>query len=268
MPEMPAQTRRPLIDAAGHNRYRQGALLERTADPMNASEQYVIAPPPRPSIAVAGTPGRFPVRRIWCVGRNYIEHIREMGQDERAPPFFFAKPADALVPDGSTVPYPPLTKDLHFEIELVVALRSGGRNLTPERALDLIYGYAVGIDLTRRDLQIASRDVKRPWEIGKAFDASAPCGALRPAVEIGHPTKGPIRLSVNGTVRQDGNLDQLIWSVPEIIAQLSTQVALAPGDVIFTGTPAGVAATVPGDTLACEIAGVGTLKVTIGPPLA
>ncbi len=178
------------------------------------SDQYVIAPPPQPSIAVAGISGRFPVRRIWCVGRNYIEHIREMGQDERAPPFFFAKPADALVPDGSTVPYPPLTKDLHFEIELVVALKGGGRNLAPERALDLIYGYGVGIDLTRRDLQIASRDLKRPWEIGKAFDASAPCGALRPASEIGHPNKGRIYLKVNGTVRQDGDLEQMIWNVP------------------------------------------------------
>jgi len=234
---------------------------------MNATA-FVIPAPPQAAIPVAGESKSFPVRRIWCVGRNYLEHIREMGNDERAPPFFFAKHADMLAPDGATIPYPPLTKDLHHEVELIVAMKSGGLNIPADKALDHVYGYAVGIDLTRRDLQIASRDVKRPWEIGKAFDASAPCGALRPAVEIGHPTKGPIRLSVNGTVRQDGNLDQLIWSVPEIIAQLSTQVALAPGDVIFTGTPAGVAATVPGDTLACEIAGVGTLKVTIGPPLA
>src|SRR5690242_20025938 len=145
------------------------------------SNEYVIAPPPQPSIAVAGTSGRFPVRRIWCVGRNYIEHIREMGQDERAPPFFFAKPADALVPDGSRIPYPPLTKDLHFEVELVVALKAGGRDIAAARALDLVYGYAIGIDLTRRDLQFAAREAKRPWEIGKAFDQSAPCGAIRPA---------------------------------------------------------------------------------------
>ena len=231
------------------------------------SDQYVIAPPPQPSIAVAGTSRRFPVRRIWCVGRNYIEHIREMGQDERAPPFFFAKPADALVPDGATVPYPPLTKDLHFEIELVVALKGGGRNLAPERALDLISGYGVGIDLTRRDLQIASRDLKRPWEIGKAFDASAPCGALRPASEIGHPRKGNIYLKVNGTVRQDGDLEQMIWNVPEVIEKLSEMVELAAGDIIMTGTPSGVAATVAGDRLECEVAGVGTLTVTMGPPL-
>jgi fumarylpyruvate hydrolase len=231
------------------------------------SDQYVIAPPPPPSIAVAGTSRRFPVRRIWCVGRNYIEHIREMGQDERAPPFFFAKPADALVPDGSTVPYPPLTKDLHFEIELVVALKGGSRNLAPERALDIIYGYGVGIDLTRRDLQIASRDLKRPWEIGKAFDHSAPCGPIKPASETGHPTKGKITLKCNGTLRQDGDLNQLIWNVPEIISNLSEMVALEPGDIIMTGTPAGVAATVAGDKLECEVEGIGKLTVTIGQPL-
>ena len=151
---------------------------------------YVIPPPPQAAIAVAGSDKKFPVRRIWCVGRNYIEHIREMGQDERAPPFFFAKPADAIVPDGGTVPYPSLTKDMHHEVELVVALKSGGRNIPVAKANDCIWGYAVGIDLTRRDLQIASRDVKRPWEIGKAFDHSAPCGPLKPASEIGHPSKG------------------------------------------------------------------------------
>jgi fumarylpyruvate hydrolase len=231
------------------------------------SDEYVIAPPPQPSIAVAGTSRRFPVRRIWCVGRNYIEHIREMGQDERAPPFFFAKPADALAPDGATVPYPPLTKDLHFEIELVVALQGGGRNLAPERALDLIYGYGVGIDLTRRDLQIASRNQQRPWEIGKAFDASAPCGPLRPASEIGHPKKGRITLKCNGKIRQDGDLEQMIWNTPEIIANLSEMVELVPGDIIMTGTPSGVAATVAGDKLECEIEGVGRLTVTIGPSL-
>ena len=232
------------------------------------ADSYVIPPPPRPAIAVAGSDKTFPVRRIWCVGRNYEEHIREMGHDVRDPPFFFAKPADALVPDGGTVAYPPLTKDLHFEVELVVALEDGGRNIAPGRALDLIYGYAVGIDLTRRDLQIASRDVKRPWEIGKAFDASGPCGALRPASEIGHPAKGRIRLSVNGTVRQDGDLAQMIWNVPEIIVKLSEMVELAAGDIIMTGTPSGVAATVPGDKLECEIEGVGRLTVTIAPPPA
>ena len=234
---------------------------------MSANDnRYVIPQPPQPMIVVAGNDKFFPVRRIWCVGRNYVEHIREMGQDERAPPFYFAKPADAIVPDGATVPYPPLTKDMHHEVELVVALKSGGRNIKLEKALDTIYGYGVGIDLTRRDLQIASRDQKRPWEIGKAFDGSAPCGPLKPASEIGHPKKGRIALKVNGKVRQDGDLKQMIWSVPEVIANLSEQVELAAGDIIMTGTPAGVAATVPGDKLECEIEGVGKLTVTIGPP--
>jgi fumarylpyruvate hydrolase len=228
--------------------------------------RYVIPPPPQPALAVAGSSKSFPVRRIWCVGRNYIEHIREMGNDEREPPFFFAKPADAIVADGGKVPYPPVTKDLHFEVELVVALKSGGRNIAPERALDHVYGYGVGIDLTRRDLQIASRNIKRPWEVGKAFDYSAPCGALRPAAEIGHPAKGRISLKVNGEVKQDGDLDQMIWNVPEIIAQLSQSVALGAGDLIMTGTPAGVGATVAGDKLECEVEGIGKLTVTMTAP--
>ena len=231
-----------------------------------STDQYVIAPAPQATIAVAGTNKKFPVRRVWCVGRNYLEHIREMGQDEREPPFFFAKPADAVVPDGATVPYPSLTKDLHHEVELVVALKSGGRNIDVKRANDCIYGYGVGIDLTRRDLQIASRDIKRPWEVGKAFDQSAPCGALKPASEIGHPAKGRIMLKCNGKVRQDGDLNQMIWNVPEVISKLSEMVELAAGDIIMTGTPSGVAATVAGDKLECEVEGVGTLTVTLGPP--
>ena len=230
------------------------------------SDQFVIPQPPQAAIAVKGTDKKFPVRRIWCVGRNYIEHIREMGQDERAPPFFFAKPADAIVPDGAVVPYPPLTKDMHHEVELVVALKSGGLNIKPEKANDCIFGYGVGIDLTRRDLQIASRDVKRPWEVGKAFDASAPCGPLAPASEIGHPAKGRIALKVNGAVKQDGDLDQMIWNVPETIWKLSEMVELAAGDIIMTGTPAGVGQLVVGDKVECEIAGIGTLTVTIGKP--
>jgi fumarylpyruvate hydrolase len=230
------------------------------------TDRYVISPPPQAEIAVAGTNKTFPVRRIWCVGRNYIEHIREMGQDERAPPFFFAKPADAIVPDGGTVPYPPLTKDMHHEVELVVALKSGGRNIPVNKANDCIFGYAVGIDLTRRDLQIASREVKRPWEIGKAFDGSAPCGAIKPASETGHPTKGKITLKVNGKIRQDGDLNQMIWNSPETISKLSEMVALAAGDIIMTGTPSGVAATVAGDKIECEAENVGKLTVTIGQP--
>jgi fumarylpyruvate hydrolase len=232
------------------------------------SGRYIITPPPQAAIAVAGGDTLFPVRRIWCVGRNYVEHIREMGQDERLPPFYFAKPADAVVPDGATVPYPSLTKDMHHEVELVVALKSGGRSIKVDKALDTIWGYGVGIDLTRRDLQIASRNQQRPWEIGKAFDASAPCGPLRPAAEIGHPSKGRITLKCNGKIRQDGDLNQMIWNTPEIIANLSEMVALAPGDIIMTGTPSGVAATVAGDKLECEIEGVGKLTVTIGPALA
>jgi len=231
------------------------------------STNYVITPPAQAAIAVAGSDKLFPVRRIWCVGRNYVEHIREMGQDERLPPFYFAKPADAVVPDGATVPYPSLTKDMHHEVELVVALRSGGRNIKVDKALDTIWGYGVGIDLTRRDLQIASRNQQRPWEIGKAFDASAPCGPLRSASEIGHPKKGRITLKCNGKIRQDGDLEQMIWNTPEIVANLSEMVELVPGDIIMTGTPSGVAATVAGDKLECEIEGVGKLTVTIGPPL-
>ena len=232
-----------------------------------SDSRYVIPPPPQATIAVAETDKVFPVRRIWCVGRNYIEHIREMGQDERAPPFFFAKPADAIVPDGGTVPYPSLTKDMHHEVELVVALKSGGRKIPVDKANDCIFGYAVGIDLTRRDLQIASRDVKRPWEVGKAFDASAPCGPLMPATKIGHPTKGKIIIKVNGQVRQDGDLNQMIWNVPETISKLSEMVALEAGDIIMTGTPSGVAATVAGDKIECEVEGIGKLSVTIGPSL-
>ena len=236
--------------------------------PMSAdASRFVIPPPPQAALAIAGSDQLFPVRRIWCVGRNYLEHIKEMGQDEREPPFFFSKPADAIAPDGATVPYPSLTKDLHHEVELVVALKGGGRFLKAATANDLIWGYGVGIDLTRRDLQIASRDIKRPWEIGKAFDSSAPCGPLTPASRIGHPAKGRITLKCNGQVRQDGDLAQMIWNVPEVIEKLSEMVALAAGDIIMTGTPSGVAATVPGDKLECEVEGVGKLTVTMGPAL-
>jgi fumarylpyruvate hydrolase len=227
---------------------------------------YVIPAFPQPSIAVAGETQTYPVRRIWCVGRNYLEHIREMGNDERAPPFFFAKHPDMIEPDGATIPYPPLTNDLHHEVELIVAMKSGGLNIPADKALEHVYGYAVGIDLTRRDLQLAARKKERPWEVGKSFDHSAPCGALHPASKIGHPAKGKIWLSVNGTEKQKGDLTELIWSVPEIIEKLSQQVALAAGDIIMTGTPAGVAAVTAGDKIECGIDGIGTMKVTIGKP--
>lgn len=234
---------------------------------MSANDNYVISQPTPPSLPVAGSPKLFPVRRVWCVGRNYLEHIREMGNDEREPPFFFAKPSDALVRDGATIPYPSLTKDFHFEVELVVALKSGGRNIPVAKANDCIWGYGVGIDLTRRDLQIASRNIKQPWEIGKFFDNSAPCSALRPASEIGHPTKGRITLSVNGQLRQQGDLAQMIWNVPETISKLSDMVELAAGDIIFTGTPSGVGPVVEGEKMECEVEGVGKLTITIGPKL-
>jgi fumarylpyruvate hydrolase len=171
-----------------------------------------------------------------------------------------------LVPDGAVLPYPSLTKDMHHEVEMIVAMKSGGANIPAEKALDHVYGYAVGIDLTRRDLQIASRKKERPWEIGKSFEHSAPCSALQPAAKIGHPSKGKIWLSVNGTERQKGDLTELIWSVPEIIWKLSQQVEIGAGDIIMTGTPAGVAALVPGDRIECGVDGVGTLKVSIGEP--
>ena len=190
-----------------------------------------------------------------------------MGNDEREPPFFFAKPSDALVRDGATIPYPSLTKDLHFEVELVVALKSGGRNIPVDKANDCIYGYGVGIDLTRRDLQIASRNIKQPWEVGKFFDNSAPCSALRPASEIGHPSKGKITLKVNGNLKQEGDLAQMIWNVPETISKLSEMVELAAGDVIFTGTPSGVGPVAEGEKMECEVEGVGRLTITIGPKL-
>ena len=225
---------------------------------------YVIDPPPIPTLPVAGDERRFPVRRIYCVGRNYAAHAREMGYDpDREPPFFFTKPADALVPDGARIPYPLATRDLHHEIELVVALGKGGAEISAAQALDCIFGYAVGIDLTRRDLQGEAKKLARPWDVGKAFDQSAPCSALVPARAIGHPAKGRIRLTVNGSTRQDGDLAQMIWTTPEIIAHLSRFFLLAPGDVILTGTPAGVGPVARGDRLEARIAGLAPLSVRV-----
>lgn len=230
---------------------------------MTATETYVIPALVQPSLPVAGTSKTFPVRRIWCVGRNYLEHIREFGNDERLPPFFFAKHADMIVPSGATIPYPSLTKEFQHEVEMIVALKSGGADIAPEQALEHVYGYGVAIDLTRRDLQMASRKKERPWEIGKSFDNSAPCGTLRAASEIGHPAKGKIWLSVNGTERQSGDLAQMIWNVPEIIARLSIEVTLGAGDIIMTGTPAGVAGLAPGDKITCGVEGLEPLTVSI-----
>jgi fumarylpyruvate hydrolase len=226
--------------------------------------EYVIAAPPLTTLPVDGDQRRFPVRRVFCVGRNYAAHAREMGHDpDREPPFFFTKPADALVPGGGTIPYPPATSDLHHEVELVVALGKGGADIREAQALDHVFGYAVGIDLTRRDLQAEAKELRRPWDMAKAFDRSAPVSALRPAARIGHPERNPIRLLVNGKVRQQSTLAHHIWSVPETIAFLSRLVELAPGDLIFMGTPEGVAALHRGDQLDASIEGVADLRVTI-----
>lgn len=225
---------------------------------------YVFPPAAPPSIEVKGRAERFPVHRIYCVGRNYAAHAREMGSNpEREPPFFFCKAADAVMPNHSTIPYPSRTQNLHHEIELVVALNKGGRSIEAVRALDHVFGYAVGNDLTRRDLQSEAKDKGRPWDTGKAFDRAAPITAIQPASAVGHPDKGKIWLSVNGEIRQQGDLSELIWSVPEIIAELSTLFELAPGDLIFTGTPAGVSAVKPGDRIEGGVEGLDTLVTTI-----
>jgi len=227
---------------------------------------YLFDPPTPPSLAIKGRSERFPVRRIYCVGRNYADHVREMGGDPNAsPPFFFAKPADALVETGSTLPYPSVTEDLHHEVELVIALAAGGQDIATEAAEEKVFGYGVGIDLTRRDLQASAKKAGQPWEAGKALDQGAPCSALTPAAELGHPRSGRIALTVNGETRQDGDLAQMIWPVPDIIAKLSALFTLAPGDLIFTGTPAGVGALEPGDRAAASIEGIGTLEIAIGP---
>lgn len=207
--------------------------------------------------------GLFAVRRIYCVGRNYAEHIIEMGNDTRDPPFFFAKPADAVVVGGGAVPYPPQTADFQHEIELVVAIGVEGSDIAVGDALGHVYGYAAGLDMTRRDLQAVAKKAGRPWEMSKSFDHSAPIGTIEPASQIGHPSSGAITLSVNGTVRQRGDLHDQIWSVAESISYLSGFVRLMPGDLIMTGTPAGVSAVQRGDVLEGAIAGVGTVRTTI-----
>ena len=224
---------------------------------------FVIAEPARSVVPVAGSQDQFPVRRIYCVGRNYAAHAREMGFDhDREPPFFFTKPADAIVQNGAVLPFPLATQNLHHEIELVAAIGRGGVAIEEKDALGHVWGYAVGLDMTRRDLQIASRDKGRPWDAGKAFDQGAPISALVPASKVGHPAKGRIWLNVNGQKRQDSDLANLIWSVPETIAHLSKLFRLEPGDLIYTGTPDGVGAVKPGDVLEGGVEGVGELKVS------
>jgi len=224
----------------------------------------VIFDVPLPTVAIAGRDERFPVRRIYCVGRNYREHALEMGHNpDREPPFFFMKPGDAVVATGSEIAYPQATQNLHYEMELVVAIGKGGKDISQQNANAHIWGYGVGIDLTRRDLQVEAKNMGRPWDAGKGFDESAPISALHAAAEIGHPAAGRIWLAVNGTIKQDSDIAKLIWNVPEVIEHLSGLYILEPGDLIYTGTPAGVGPVVAGDVITGGVDGVDTLEIRI-----
>lgn len=223
---------------------------------------FVIDLGPRPSLPIVGSAQRFPVGRIYCVGRNYADHAREMGYDpDREPPFFFMKPANAIVQNDSTLAYPVGTADCHHEIELVVAIGTGGSNITPDKALEHVWGYGVGLDMTRRDVQGQAKKMGRPWEMGKAFDESAPMTALSPAASIGHPASGSIWLKINGEIRQQGDLAMQIWNVQDQISYLSHLVTLQPGDLIMTGTPAGVGPVHKGDKLEGHVDGLGELRI-------
>jgi fumarylpyruvate hydrolase len=225
--------------------------------------QYAIPAPAVTTVAVTNGDS-FPVRRIYCVGRNYAAHAREMGHDpNREPPFFFMKPADAIVASGSTIAYPSQTADYHYEIEMVVALKGGGRDVPVEKALDLVYGYAVGLDMTRRDMQSVAKKMQRPWDMSKGFDQSAPCSAISPVSEVGYPSKGAIWLKVNDELRQQGDLSDLIWNIAETISSLSGLVELAPGDLIYSGTPEGVGAVKKGETMHGHVDGLTDLMITI-----
>lgn len=224
---------------------------------------YAFPPAPPVALPVVDSDHLFPVRRVYCVGQNYSEHAMEMGSDGRQPPFFFGKPADALVPGGGDVAYPPLTANLQHEVELVVALQDGGSNIPVERALDVVFGYAVGLDLTRRDLQAQAKAQGRPWEMAKGFDQSAPLSAVRRMPHGWAPDAGGIWLKVGGALRQQGDLAQMTWKVAEVIANLSAYVRLAAGDLIFTGTPAGVSTVVRGDLLEGGVDGVGELQIRL-----
>jgi fumarylpyruvate hydrolase len=238
-------------------------FMSENAMSQDAAPRYVTETPPRPALPVAGTDALFPVRRVYCIGRNYAAHTIEMGGDpERAPPFFFQKNPDNLDPSG-TFPYPPKSSDVHHELEMLVALKSGGTNIPLSEALDRVFGYAVCLDMTRRDLQAEAKELRRPWEIGKAFERSAPVSWIVPASKIGHPDHGPLKLKVNGALRQQGDLAQMIWKVPEMISYLSDYFTLAAGDVILSGTPSGVGPVERGDVLEGSIEGIGTFKVTV-----
>jgi fumarylpyruvate hydrolase len=226
--------------------------------------KFAFPPQATPAVPIAGSDSLFPVHRIYCVGRNYGEHAREMGFDpNQEPPFFFSKPADAIVANGSTIPYAMATQNLHYEMELVVAIGKQGANIPPESALDYVYGYAVGLDMTRRDLQFAARDKGRPWDPGKGFDQSAPISAIHRAADIGHPSSGAIWLKLNGATKQNADLKDLLWPVPDVVAFLSKLYALQPGDLIYTGTPAGVGPVKPGDELHGKVEDVDEISIKI-----
>jgi fumarylpyruvate hydrolase len=239
-------------------------MMQLTSRGRNVAMSRLLFESHPPTLPVAGCAELFPVHRIYCVGQNYAAHAREMGSvPERAPPFYFSKPADAIVQNGERIPYPLRTGELHHEIELVVAIGKTGHGIPAERALSHVYGYAVGIDLTRRDLQAQAKKTGKPWDTAKGFDRSAPVSRIHRASDIGHPQLGRIWLAVNGTVRQDGNLKELIWSVPEAVAELSTYFELRPGDLLFTGTPAGVGAVQRGDRITGGIDGIDEIAVEI-----
>jgi fumarylpyruvate hydrolase len=230
---------------------------------LSEKNKLVIPAPAETTLPVANTEGVFPVRRIYCVGRNYLAHVREMGHDEREAPFFFAKASDMIVQNGATIPYPSLTQNYHHEIELVVAMKSGSTNIAKDDALSHVYGYAVGLDMTRRDLQQAAAKKGQPWEIGKSFDQAAPCSAIFPVSKVGHISKGKIQLTVNGDGRQNSDIAMMIWNVQEIISHLSRQVGLAAGDLIYTGTPDGVGPVERGDKMMGHIDSLGELSIAI-----
>lgn len=230
------------------------------------NDNFIFPAPAPTSLPVAGDTRRYTVRRIYCVGRNYLEHIRELGNDEKEPPIFFTKPRDAIVQDGETIPYALATRNYHFELELAVAIGKGGHDIAEADALTHVFGYAIALDMTRRDLQKTLADKGKPWDVAKAFDHSCPCSTIFPASQIGHPASGRIHLTQNGQTRQDSRLELMIWNVPQIIAELSRHFDLAPGDLILTGTPAGVGPVQPGDVLEGTIEGLGKLVTRIGDP--
>ena len=248
--------------------FEGGDTLANDPDTLACASGWLMAllfTPKIVTLPIVGGEDSFPVRRVYCVGRNYLEHIREMKEaDERDPPFFFQKPTDAVVTEGSEVPYPPQTDDFQFEVELVVAIGKTGVNVPVDRALDLVYGYAAGVDLTRRDRQRESFAKGLPWEVGKSFDNSAPVGPIHPVSVVGHLLGGAISIEVNGVERQRGDLKQMIWTTPEIIANLSASYRLEPGDLIMTGTPAGVGPLQPGDKLVAHIEGLAPFSFSIG----